>query len=278
MLGPGDDKVADDFLTKAAARLRDRTGADLTLAGQVHPRTRTLTIRSVEGARTDACLGMTTTPGRGTGGRVVALGRHVLDGYGGNSVGTSGEPRQFTCSERVRSVLAMPLRLDGRVLYVLYLAQRADKPISATTTNSALRYVRQLESFLAQTARKHQTGAPRRWNVDERALVQIDRELARLSFDIARRPVKARIAAIRDLLADSVLEAMPRPEAAYPLTRRELDVLGLVAEGCSNAEAAQRLAVSPETVKAYLRNIHSKLGVRNRTEAVAVARRCGLLP
>jgi DNA-binding CsgD family transcriptional regulator len=50
------------------------------------------------------------------------------------------------------------------------------------------------------------------------------------------------------------------------------------AEGCSNAEAAQRLGVSPETVKAYLRNIHGKLGVRNRTEAVAVARRSGLLP
>ncbi|WP_420497805.1 response regulator transcription factor [Parafrankia soli] len=59
-------------------------------------------------------------------------------------------------------------------------------------------------------------------------------------------------------------------------TRRELDVLGLVAEGLSNAETAERLAVSPETVKAYLRTIRSKLGVRNRIEAVNVARRSGL--
>jgi DNA-binding CsgD family transcriptional regulator len=134
------------------------------------------------------------------------------------------------------------------------------------------------QSLLAQSARRLPTDAPRRWNVDERALVQIDGELARLASEIARRPARARIAAIRDLLADSVLEAMPRPEAEYALTRRELDVLGWVAEGCSNAEAAQRLGVSPETVKAYLRNIHGKLGVRNRTEAVAVARRSGLLP
>ncbi|MBL7489782.1 LuxR family transcriptional regulator [Frankia sp. AgB1.9] len=278
MPGPRDDHVPGDFLAKAAARLRERTGADLTLAGQVHPRTRMLTIRSVDGARTDACLGMTAAPGQGTGGRVVALGLHLLDGYGGNSGRASGGRRQVSCSERVRSVLAMPLRLDGRVLYVLYLAQRTDKPISPAAISSALRYVRQLESFLAQTARRHQTDAPRRWDVDERALVQIDGELAQLSGEITRRPAKARIAAIRDLLADSVLEAMPPQEAGHILTRRELDVLGLVAEGCSNAEAAQRLAVSPETVKAYLRNIHSKLGVRSRTQAVNVARRSGLLP
>ncbi|MBL7493378.1 LuxR family transcriptional regulator [Frankia sp. AgB1.9] len=274
---PRDDTVADEFLTKATARLRDRTGAALTLAGQVHPRTRTLTICSVAGARTDACLGITAAPGRGIGGRAVALGHHVLDDYGDTPTNASSGPRRATCRERVRAVLAMPLRLDGRVLYVLYLAERAGKPISATTTSSALLYVRQLESFLAQASLKHQTDAPRRWNVDEHALVQIDGELAQLSVEITRRPVKARIAAIRALLADSVLEAMPHHEAEHTLTRRELDVLGLVAQGCSNAEAAQRLAVSPETVKAYLRNIHGKLGVRNRTEAVNVARRSGLL-
>ncbi|ADP81384.1 LuxR C-terminal-related transcriptional regulator [Pseudofrankia inefficax] len=274
---PCADNVADEFLTKVASRLRDRTGADLTLAGQVHPRTKTLTIRSVDGARTDACLGMTVPAGRGTGGRAVTLGRYVLADYGGAPVGGSRARRRASCQEHVRSVLAMPLRLDGRVLYVLYLAGRSDKPIGTSTTRSALSFVRQLESFVAQAARAHKIDAPRRWQVDEGALMRIDSELVALSLEMASPAAKARIAAIRDLIESSVLEAVPAQEAGYALTQRELEVLGLVAEGLSNAEAAQRLVVSPETVKAYLRSIRSKLGVSNRTAAVTVARRSGLL-
>jgi LuxR family maltose regulon positive regulatory protein len=62
-----------------------------------------------------------------------------------------------------------------------------------------------------------------------------------------------------------------------PLSKRELEVLGLIAEGMSNKEIAQRLFVSPQTSKVHVRNIYSKLDARSRTQAVARARRLGLL-
>jgi DNA-binding CsgD family transcriptional regulator len=53
------------------------------------------------------------------------------------------------------------------------------------------------------------------------------------------------------------------------LSRREEQVLDLVAEGRTNDEVARLLFISPVTVKAHLRHIYEKLGVRNRVEAAA---------
>ncbi len=61
-----------------------------------------------------------------------------------------------------------------------------------------------------------------------------------------------------------------------PLSERETEVLALVAEGLSNREVAERLVISIYTVKKHMENIHSKLYVSNRTEAVARARELGL--
>lgn len=62
-----------------------------------------------------------------------------------------------------------------------------------------------------------------------------------------------------------------------PLTRREQEILGLVAAGLTNQEIAATLNISPETVKKHASNIYGKLGVRRRTEAVARARELVLL-
>jgi LuxR family transcriptional regulator, maltose regulon positive regulatory protein len=63
-----------------------------------------------------------------------------------------------------------------------------------------------------------------------------------------------------------------------PLTARELEVLGLLAAGAPNRAIAQQLVVSLETVKKHLSHLFDKLGVANRTQAVARARQLGLLP
>jgi two-component system nitrate/nitrite response regulator NarL len=69
-----------------------------------------------------------------------------------------------------------------------------------------------------------------------------------------------------------------REQAALSsVTRRELELLELLAEGLSNADIAARLFVSPETVKAHLRNLFGKLAVSDRTAAVATALRRGLI-
>ncbi|MEV4707441.1 response regulator transcription factor [Actinoplanes sp. NPDC049316] len=68
-----------------------------------------------------------------------------------------------------------------------------------------------------------------------------------------------------------------RSPAREPLSQRELEVLGLIAQGCSNKEAASRLFISEATVKTHLLHAYAKLGVRDRAAAVAAAFEQGLL-
>jgi LuxR family maltose regulon positive regulatory protein len=66
--------------------------------------------------------------------------------------------------------------------------------------------------------------------------------------------------------------------SAEPLSDRELQVLDLIAAGLPDREIAGQLVLSLHTVKSHSRSIYRKLGVRNRTQAVARARRLGILP
>jgi two-component system response regulator DesR len=66
-------------------------------------------------------------------------------------------------------------------------------------------------------------------------------------------------------------------EQAGPLSGREREVVGLIATGATNREIAQRLFLSPHTVKEHTSAIYRKLGVRNRAEAVKRAQRLGII-
>lgn len=67
------------------------------------------------------------------------------------------------------------------------------------------------------------------------------------------------------------------PAGVEAVSERELEVLRVIAAGLSNSEAARKLFLSPFTIKKHLENIYGKLGVRNRTEAIARAQAQGLL-
>jgi NarL family two-component system response regulator YdfI len=70
----------------------------------------------------------------------------------------------------------------------------------------------------------------------------------------------------------------PRPErGAEPLTPREIEVLGMLAEGQSNKAIAHRLNISEHTVKFHVTSIMSKLNAGSRTEAVTLGIRQGLI-
>ncbi|ROP42249.1 response regulator [Saccharothrix texasensis] len=68
-----------------------------------------------------------------------------------------------------------------------------------------------------------------------------------------------------------------RQPVAEPLSDREVEVLGLIARGCTNREAAAKLFISEATVKTHLVHVYAKLGVKDRAAAVAVAYERGLL-
>ncbi len=65
--------------------------------------------------------------------------------------------------------------------------------------------------------------------------------------------------------------------AEDPLTAREVEILGMVADGNANKVIARRLSLSEDTVKAHLRAVYSKLDVNDRTQAVTVALRRGII-
>jgi DNA-binding NarL/FixJ family response regulator len=66
-------------------------------------------------------------------------------------------------------------------------------------------------------------------------------------------------------------------DTAQPLTRRELEVLGMLAEGLANKNIAARLGISEHTVKTHVASILAKLDAYSRAEAVAVGVRRGLI-
>ena len=82
-------------------------------------------------------------------------------------------------------------------------------------------------------------------------------------------------------LLDEFAGLMRRSEAIGQgqgaLSRRELEVLALVAEGLNNRSIAERLFISESTVKNHVRSIHEKLQVHSRMEAVVRAVRDGVL-
>lgn len=77
-------------------------------------------------------------------------------------------------------------------------------------------------------------------------------------------------------VAARLMGQMRRP-AADPLSRRELEVLELIASGSTNREAAKQLFISEATVKTHLLHAYAKLGVNDRAAAVAAAFSRGFL-
>ena len=90
--------------------------------------------------------------------------------------------------------------------------------------------------------------------------------------------------AVQHHLLDIVAAAPDGPESRQPepqlpdgLTRREGEVLALIAEGLSNGEIAERLSVNETTVKSHINHLFAKTGVRDRAQAVTYAFRHGVI-
>jgi DNA-binding NarL/FixJ family response regulator len=96
-------------------------------------------------------------------------------------------------------------------------------------------------------------------------------------------PQEELVEAIRELhsgrkhLPTQVAESLAEHFSADALSEREVEVLKLMAEGDRNRDIGERLSISEDTVKVHIRHIMDKLGAKDRTQAVSIANRGGVI-
>ncbi|WP_445526056.1 response regulator transcription factor [Streptomyces cyslabdanicus] len=266
----------------ALARLRRATGLPVAFGGLVEPGRPRVRISELSGTTTLALRALAVSSGNGLGGKAVALARPCAVTDYSQSPRISHEYDIPVAAEGLRSVLAVPVVVRRRVRGVLYGALRTAQPLGDRTLSAAVEAARDVEQALVAQeqawdllAASRAAPAPRD-PADGAAWEQVRAAHAAL------RALAPRISdpALRAELLDAcgLLTTASAPVAGVSLAPRELDVLTCVAAGATNAAAAARLGLSPETVKGYLRAAMRKLGAHTRGEAVSTARRAGLLP
>ncbi|WP_165497191.1 LuxR C-terminal-related transcriptional regulator [Rhodococcus sp. ABRD24] len=143
-----------------------------------------------------------------------------------------------------------------------------------------------LESMLIETAAHRTLGenreAARIWS---RVCAAVDRTgmtavLATVPQDLVKMlhaEGRTNSPAVAAFLASDVREVFPPAVSSAALTRRERELLVEIVRGLSSTEIAKKLFVSPDTVKSHRRSLYRKLGAHSQDEAIAAARRQGLL-
>ncbi|MBD0709445.1 MULTISPECIES: response regulator transcription factor [unclassified Streptomyces] len=265
-------------LRGALLRLRRATGLPVVFGGLLHEG-RALRIAELNGAVTPALQGLAISTGSGLGGKCLALSRpcavtdypsapHITHEYDGP-----------VTAEGLRSVVAVPVVVRRKVRGVLYGALRESLPIGERVFDAAVAAARDVEQALAvgdeaRSLLASPPGPPTGPSWEE--VRQAYGELRELAPRVADADLRERLLAVCGRLETASGSTGAAPGVA--LTPREKDILAAVASGATNATAAARLGLRPETVKGYLRSAMRKLGAHTRTEAVAAARRAGALP
>ncbi|MFB7733021.1 response regulator transcription factor [Streptomyces sp. NPDC056112] len=265
----------------ALVRLRRATGLPVAFGGLVEPGRPRVRISELTGTTTLALRALAVSSGNGLGGKAVALARPCAVTDYSLSPRISHEYDVPVAAEGLRSVLAVPVVVRRRVRGVLYGALRTAQPLGDRTLSAAVEAARDVEQALvaeeqARDLLAASRAVPAPDPADGVAWEQVREAHAAL------RALAPRISdpGLRAELLDAcgLLTTAAAPVAGVSLAPREIDVLTCVAAGATNAAAAARLGLSPETVKSYLRAAMRKLGAHTRGEAVATARRAGVLP
>lgn len=278
-----------DAVLSALRRARNETGVPIVFAGEADGETAKLT-RFI-GARTDSMQGLAVAKGRGLGGHVMASGRPASVRDYEDCSNITRHYADAVGREGLRAIISVPVMVSGVARTILYGSTRVATQLGDQVT-------RTFTSVAAELASEFQVRdeVDRRLRMSELAvseqsvgLESTDRERLRVLHG-ELRAIAAELGdpELRDrlLAAGSALAGVGRaadvggtPAATQTLlSPREIDVLSQVALGCSNAEVGARLSLSPETIKAYMRNIGTKLGTRSRMESVARARLLGIMP
>ncbi|WP_435217421.1 response regulator transcription factor [Streptomyces sp. bgisy034] len=271
--------VATVEIGRALVRLRRSTGLPVAFGGLVEPGHPRVRISELNGTSTDSLRRLAVTSGNGLGGKAVALARPCAVTDYSSSRQITHEYDAAVAMEGLCSVVAVPVVVRRRVRGVLYGALRTPQPLGDRTLTAAVDAARDVEQALVVReeasglleAARAQPAPP-----DRSAVWEQVREA-----HAALRALAPRIGdpALRAELLDACgLLTEPPAASGVLLAPREVDVLACVAAGATNAAIAERLGLRAETVKGYLRSAMRRLGAHTRGEAVAAARRAGLLP
>ncbi|WP_424569567.1 response regulator transcription factor [Streptomyces sp. CH-036] len=268
----------------ALLRLRRTSGLPVVFGGLLSD-ARHARIAELNGAQTSALRGLVISAGSGLGGKAIALSRPCAVTDYATSRHISHEYDAAVAAEGLRSVVAVPVVVRRAVRGVLYGALRTPVTLGDRTFDAVVAAARDVEQSLAVRDSARQLLAAGRERVSDPDAVPGAWEDVRE----AHRDLRALVPRVVDpALRDELLEVCGRLASASAskasmareirLAPREVDVVACVAAGATNAAAAERLGLRPETVKGYLRSAMRKLGAHTRLEAVVAARRAGLLP
>lgn len=268
----------------ALLRLRRTSGLPVVFGGLLSD-ARHARIAELNGAQTSALRGLVISAGSGLGGKAIALSRPCAVTDYATSRHISHEYDAAVAAEGLRSVVAVPVVVRRAVRGVLYGALRTPVTLGDRTFDAVVAAARDVEQSLAVRDSAQQLLAAGRERVSDPDAVPGAWEDVRE----AHRDLRALVPRVVDpALRDELLEVCGRLASAsgskasmareIRLAPREVDVVACVAAGATNAAAAERLGLRPETVKGYLRSAMRKLGAHTRLEAVVAARRAGLLP
>lgn len=179
---------------------------------------------------------------------------------------------------------------DARALYSTLFWNRMDDPgpLSACFAIEALAHANEGDDEVAAMllGRAHHipawaSGWLSQWPMLTRLRAQLEQELGTAAFEAAwaRGAAMSNSDVMRDIVhldGESCDDPLPQPQFES-LSDREREVLGLIADGLSNRDIAEKLVLSIGTVKVHTRNIYGKLNVNSRTQAIAQANRLHLL-
>ncbi|MEU1484614.1 helix-turn-helix transcriptional regulator [Streptomyces sp. NPDC005752] len=272
-------------LRAALLGLRRTSGLPVVFGGLLSDARHAL-IAELSGAQTPALRGLVISAGSGLGGKAIALSRPCAVTDYSSSRHISHEYDFAVAAEGLRSVVAVPVVVRRAVRGVLYGALRQPLTLGDRTFDAVASAARDVEQALAvRDEVQHLLAATREQIADPGTgpgtwedVREAHRELRALAPKIVDPALRGELLAVCGRLASAAEADRDTSAGRVRLAPREVDVIACVASGATNAAAAERLGLRPETVKSYLRSAMRKLGAHTRLEAVVAARRAGLLP
>jgi DNA-binding CsgD family transcriptional regulator len=247
-------RSAEELLVRAADNLRGRAGVPLVFGGFGESAVR---VSMSAGGLTSALTSLVIRPARGLGGKAMVQARLLTVPEYGRARNITHDYDGAVLGEGVRGLAVAPLMRGVHVSGLLYAATRTPSSLTHDVVRRLAAEAKAISlevSVSGEPARRSaRTGVQRGDDLSPRL-----REIAQQTTDPGTR------AAILELLGES---GHGRP-ARDVLTSRQREVLALAETGLRNGEIGERLGLSEQTVKTYMRALMERLGARSRQEAV----------